>query len=103
MSRCPYTWVRSFFAKPPDPNATEARYLRVRVVRDAEERVSVSLPANSAHRLIDLIPDDVVAKIREEMIPIDEIQTDLRGQERMIPGPIFHLTEPHRHVEVWLE
>ena len=103
-SGCPYTWVRSFFRKSStnDPNAP-ASELRVRVVRNHEIRVDVTLPAKSARWLIDLIPDDVMTKIREEKIPIDQIQDDLASAERLDKGAIFHLEEEHRNVQVWLE
>jgi hypothetical protein len=104
MSSCPYTWVRGFFssgskAAPGEP----ARNLMVRVVRDGEERVRVALPSRSARWLIELIPADVVEKIRAEEIPLDAITADLNRQEVLYPHPIFSLEEEHRQVQVWLE
>jgi hypothetical protein len=75
----------------------------VRVVRDGEERVRVALPSRSAKWLIELIPADVVRKIREEAIPLDEITEDLNRQEILYPRAIFSLSEPGREVTVWLE
>lgn len=105
MSKCPYTWVRSFFVKPAgtsNPNEP-ARNLMVLVVRDGEERVRVALPSKSARWLIELIPADVVKKIRAEEIPLDAITAELNEQETLYPRPIFSLNEPNRQVEVWLE
>lgn len=85
------------------PNSVFASYLRVIVRRDGDTKVDVSLPANSARWLIDLIPEDVIAKIREEKIPIDAIQADLARKKDLYPTKIFLLTEPNRQVEVWLE
>jgi hypothetical protein len=104
MSSCPYTWVRGLFssgakAKPGEP----AHNLMVRVVRDGEQRVMVSLPSKSARWLIELIPADVVAKIREEAIPLDAITAELNQTDVLFPRPIFSLTEAHRQVDVWLE
>lgn len=104
MSSCPYTWVRGLFsssspAKPGHP----ARNLMVRVVRDGEERVMVSLPSKSARWLIELIPADVVARIREEEIPLDAITEELNQTDVLYPRPIFTLTDSHRQVDVWLE
>lgn len=104
MATCPYTWVRGFFspaskAEPGEP----ARNLMVRVVRDGEERVRVSLPSKSARWLIELIPADVVEKIREEQIPLEAITADLNQQEILYPRPIFSLADEHRQVTVWLE
>lgn len=75
----------------------------VKVMRDGEERVNVALPARSARWLIELMPDDVVAKVRAEEIPLDAMMEDLREQESLYPRPIFSLEEPHRQVLVWLE
>ncbi len=104
MSSCPYTWVRNLFAsgataKPGEP----ASNLMVRVVRDGEQRVMVSLPSKSARWLIELIPADVVAKIRAEAIPLDAITEELNQTAVLYPRPIFSLTEAHRQVDVWLE
>ncbi len=102
MSRCPYTWFRGLFG-PVDPKATEASYLRVRVLKEAVQKVDVTLPAHSARWLVDLIPDDVVAKIREEKIPLDAIQAELAAAVKLVPRRIFELVEPERTVQVWLE
>ncbi|MCC7053397.1 MAG: hypothetical protein IT355_09020 [Gemmatimonadaceae bacterium] len=104
MASCPYTWVRSLFgARGAAPPGEPAKNLMVRVVRDGEERVMVSLPSRSARWLIELIPADVVARIREEQIPLDAITADLGSQAVLYPRPIFSLIEPGRQVEVWLE
>ncbi len=104
MSSCPYTWVRGLFssgtkAAPGEP----AKNLMVRVVRDGEERVRVALPSRSAKWLIELIPSDVVAKIKAEQIPLEAITEDLNQQPVLYPRPIFSLNDEHRQVTVWLE
>ncbi len=86
-------------SKPAQP----ARNLMVRVVRDGEERVLVSLPSTSAHWLIELIPADVVARIREEQIALDAITEELNRTEQLYPRPFFLLTNSYRQVDVWLE
>jgi hypothetical protein len=109
MSRCPYTWFRGLLGirkegspvegGPPTP----ASALRVRVRRNGEDRVNVELPARSARWLIELIPGDVLEKIRLEQIPIEAIQAELAASVELYTRPIFVLTEPERKVEVWLE
>ena len=103
MARCPYTWVRSFFTTKSAAPGAPAQNLMVRVMRDGEERVSVALPAKSARWLIEVMPDDVVEKVRAEEIPIDAIMADLQQQGELYPRPIFSLSESNRQVEVWLE
>lgn len=103
MSKCPYTWFKSLFSSTA-PNPTgEATYLRVAVTKNNDRVVDVSLPAGSARWLIDLIPDDVTTKIKEEGIPIEAIQNDLAKRTELFPQKIFKLIESHREVEVWLE
>jgi hypothetical protein len=104
MASCPYTWVRGFFSSGAKAQSGQpATNLMVRVVRDGEQRVMVSLPSKSARWLIELIPADVVARIREEAIPLDAITAELSAQAVLYPRPIFTLTESHRQVDVWLE
>ncbi|MDR3606800.1 MAG: hypothetical protein P4M08_05385 [Oligoflexia bacterium] len=102
MSRCPYTLVKNLIGFRASGAAGNAKELRVTVIRDGERKVDVALPAASARWLIELIPEDVLARIREEGIPIDDIQKDLAKREVFRPQKIFVLTEPHRTVEVWL-
>ncbi len=106
MAGCPYTWVRGLFSSgvPRHIDPTKpARNLMVRVVRDGEERVRVSLPARSAKWLIDIIPDEVVRKIRAEDIPLDALAIELHQAEELFPRSIFSMQEEHRQVEIWLE
>lgn len=104
MARCPYTWVRSFFSTTTATNPGEpAQHLRVRVVRDGEQRVLVTLPARSARWLMEVIPGDVQDKIRAEDIPLDEMMAELHQETVHYPRQIFTLSEPHRQIDVWLE
>ena len=102
MAKCPYTWVKSLFSRPSgDPNV--ASELRVTVTKGGETTVDVSLPAKSARWLIDVIPVEVINKIRSEGIPIDSIQDDLAKNPQLMPQDIFLLEESFRRVRVWLE
>lgn len=104
MARCPYTWVRSFFGKTSAAAAGEpAQHLRVRVFRDGEERVLVTLPARSARWLMELIPADVQERIRAEEIPLDDMMQELHEETVQYPRHIFSLSESHRQIDVWLE
>jgi len=101
--RCPYTWFRTVFSGKSNPDRTTAENLRVRVVRNGEETLSVALPAESARWLMDLIPKEVIQRIEEEKIPLDEMVKHLESCETLIPQSIFSLKESTREVEVWLE
>ncbi len=102
MSKCPYTWFKSLIGKSSG-SANEAAELRVTVAKKGETIVDVSLPARSARWLLEVIPDEVIAKIRAEGILIDTIQADLAANPSLVPQAIFTLDEPERKVKVWLE
>lgn len=105
-SRCPFaraTRLVGAVFRAGRGNRQLAEHLRVRVVRDGEERANIYLPAASARWMIDLIPQDVLARIREEDIPIDAIQQDLAECGSLNPRDIFELRESGRTVQVWLE
>jgi hypothetical protein len=106
MNKCPYTWFRSFFksarTEAKDPTKP-AENLHVKVIKNGVEVVSVALPAHSARWLMELIPGDVLAKIKAEDIPIDSMMQELSSKEALLPQEIFHLKEEFRTVEVWLE
>ncbi|MDX2182910.1 MAG: hypothetical protein SFW08_02890 [Gemmatimonadaceae bacterium] len=103
MATCPYTWVRNLLRpRQSDPGAP-AQHLMVRVVRDGEERVRVALPARSARWLLEVIPPDVVRRIREEEIPIDSMAELLQRGDALYPGELFALRDANRDVAVWLE
>jgi hypothetical protein len=91
------------FLGVPSAHASEATQLRVTVRRGDDETVNVALPARSARWLVDLIPADVVDKIRAEDIPLEAIQDDLARAAKLVPHRIFELVEPDRAVTVWLE
>lgn len=103
MAKCPYTWFVGLFGKSPAEKGKVANHLRVTVDKDQVRVVDVALPAGSARWLIDLIPSDVMGKIRSEGVPIDEIQAELANRAELNPQKIFTLQESHRTVDVWLE
>ena len=103
MSKCPYTWFKSIFKSSENQNSSEANALHVKVIKNGVETVFVSLPARSARWLIEIIPDDVLVKIKEEKIPIEDILNDLKAKSLLHPQAIFKLEEPNRIVDVWLE
>ncbi len=103
MSKCPYTWFVGLFSNSESKGSGVANNLRVTVYKNNERVVDVALPANSARWLIDIIPTDVVTKIRQEGVPLDAIQSELAKAEVLSPQKIFKLEEPHRSVDVWLE
>ena len=101
MSKCPYTWFKSVFSG--NSNSSEANSLRVTVHKQNEKTVDVSLPARSARWLIDLIPENVLDRIHQEGIPLEDIQKELAQCPRLEPQEIFEMNHPNGSVRVWLE
>lgn len=105
---CPYTWFRSLLDRKssPKPNKdglVEAQCLRVTVEKSGQKTVDVFLPARSARWLMDLIPADVMTKIRAEKIPIEEMNHELSQRKVLYPEELFSVADETRKVEVWLE
>ena len=82
---------------------TEATYLRLTVVREQKKTVDLRFPAASARWIIDLIPDDILEKIKVSGVSIEEIQNKLIKSEKLVPQKLFSLEEPDRTITVWLE
>ena len=94
---------RNLIGKPTTGDEVLAAELRVTVTKQNQVVVDVALPARSARWLIELIPVDVMTKIKAEGIPIEEIQKDLAERPTLIKTKIFNLIESERSVQVWLE
>lgn len=106
---CPYTWFRSLLdrkGQKPEPNAEgliEAQCLRVTVEKFGKKTVDVFLPARSARWLMELIPSEVMTRIKEEQIPIEAMNQELAKRDRLYPEELFSMADDSRKVQVWLE
>lgn len=103
MSKCPYTWVKNLFAGKAKLPGEAANSLRVTVDREGDRKVDVALPARSARWLLEIIPKDVIEKIKAEGIPIEMMNQDLKERIHLGAQDLFLLNEPGRTVRVWLE
>ena len=105
MGACPYTWFKTLVKSDSAVRADKkhATELRVTVSRNGETTVDVTLPAKSARWLLEVIPEEVIKKIRAEGIPIDAIQENLAQASELTIQPIFTLSDSVRLVKVWLE
>ena len=85
-----------------DPVAL-AEKLCIRVTENAEEIVSVAMPAGAAYRLIEIIPPDVVDYIRKT----GEIDLEALIQQiektNAAPQALFELDRGEKHYRVWLK
>ena len=80
-----------------------AEYLRIRVTENAEEIVSIAMPGGAAYNLIDLMPEDVIAYIRETgEIDLESIVAKVEETEAA-PQVLLDLDRGAKHYRVWLE
>jgi predicted unusual protein kinase regulating ubiquinone biosynthesis (AarF/ABC1/UbiB family) len=76
--------------------------LQILVEERGEQKARVTLPGTSVERLEELIPDDVLAKLREQ--GIDPGKLGLSAFEGGCkPQQLFGLTEGDKKIRVWLE
>jgi hypothetical protein len=81
------------------PNETQ---LQILVEERGEQKARVTLPGTSVERLEDLIPDDVLAKLREQGIDPGKLGLSaFHGGCK--PQQLFGLTEGDKKIRVWLE
>ena len=80
-----------------------ARHLRVEVTRDAEKIVSLSMPAEAALKLQELIPEEVLAHIHSAPgIDLGAILAAMR-ERGLAPQEILGFDKPPKHYRIWLE
>lgn len=79
-----------------------AKLLRIRVLEGETQVVSVSMPASQVVRLKELIPQEVLPKITDAGIDLDQIARRA-CESGIVPQPLFELNSETRRYEVWLE
>lgn len=84
-------------------NAKLAQHLRIKVIRDGEVKVDLHLPAQSALWIIKLLPDDIIEKIKNSNISLENIQTQFKTKEDLIPQEILHFSSQEKKIKIWLE
>jgi hypothetical protein len=76
-------------------------HLRVKVTEGRETVVEVEMPARAIENLADLVPDDVVTRIRSRGIDLEALGKDL-ARRGAPPGTVFEETSGNRNYRVWL-
>ncbi len=83
----------------------EASHLRISISKMGKTTVDLSFPAHCARWIMEMIPDDLLVKIRRKGIPLDAIQDRLFNMPVLSPCDLFHLEdiEEEKKIKVWLE
>jgi predicted unusual protein kinase regulating ubiquinone biosynthesis (AarF/ABC1/UbiB family) len=83
---------------------TLANHLRIAVFESGRTKVALTFPASSVDRLEDLIDRDLMARIRQQNIDVDELILNVR-RSAYEPQTLFSLDESPgtKGVRVWLE
>jgi hypothetical protein len=79
-----------------------SRHLRVAVWEGGQAKVNLTFKAVLARSLADLIPDDLVEKLRARGTDVQRI-ADEAAVSQFAPGELFRLAEESKLVRVWLE
>ena len=81
---------------------TLAKYLKIRVTENGRTKVELTSPAHCIDSLDEMLAEDHRQRIIDQGIDLDQLISDVRGRG-YVPGEIFHLAEPPKTIEVWLE
>jgi len=89
---------------PPAPCAFQslARHLKIRVTERDQLKAQLTIPASSIDDLSALLDEDLLAKIRQRGIALEEVARDVRRRS-YAAGEVFTLEESPRKISVWLE
>lgn len=79
-----------------------AQFLKIRVTEASRQVVALSMPASQVPFIQDQIPEDVLTKIRDAQINLDEI-VRRTCEQGIVPGELFTLDTGCRQYRVWLE
>ncbi len=80
-----------------------AKKLKIVVSRNQVQTVNLSLPANSCRWIIDLIPDDILIKIKERGIDIEKIQNEFKSADVLVPKSILNIETEEKIIQIYLE
>ncbi len=81
---------------------TLARHLKIRVREGERTKVELTQYAWSIENLESVLDDELKQRIREQGIDLTEVVSDVR-RRGYAPGPVFHIDQDNKRVEVWLE
>jgi len=88
----------------PGEVATIAKHLRIEIYRGGVRKVSLTLPASSVEDLPEVMGEDVVEKVSDQDIDLDEIVRSAR-RNGYAPMELFRIDDPQddKSVRVWME
>ncbi|MDQ6975403.1 MAG: AarF/UbiB family protein [Mariprofundaceae bacterium] len=79
-----------------------ARALKVKITRPDEEDLCITMPANEAHTLSSIIPENIQQLLTQQGMNITTIQEEVLAQG-LHPRTLFRLKQDVTHYHVWLE
>lgn len=85
----------------PSP-AIKAANLRVRVQKSGKTTVALTFRAQTASRLDELMPEDVIGQLEQRNIDLRKISDEV-VRNGFTPGDLFELEEKGKSIRVWLE
>ncbi len=79
-----------------------AQWLKIRVSESGRTKVELTANATGIDDLEQLLNPELMIKIRERHIELEQIVRDIR-RRGYTPGPVFQMDEGAKHIAVWLE
>jgi len=79
-----------------------AQWLKIRVSESGHTKVELTANATGIDDLEQLLDPELMVKIRERHIELEQIVRDIR-RRGYTPGPVFQMDEGSKHIAVWLE
>jgi hypothetical protein len=79
-----------------------AQWLKIRVSEAGTTKVELTANATGIDDLEQLLDPDLMTKIRDRHIELEQIVRDIR-RRGYTPGPVFEMDEGAKHIAVWLE
>lgn len=81
----------------------KAKHLKILITKDEVAVVDLSMPARCARWIIELVPSELLSKIKERGIDLEIIQAKFIAQEELYPCELFELVLPEKKIKIWLE
>lgn len=97
-----FTFPLSFSTPEIFPRPHQAEHLKIQVTENGQEKARIIFRAIAAENLRDLMPDDLLCKLRERNIDIDRISQEVKDSG-FSKGVLFEMEENSKRVCVWLE
>lgn len=79
-----------------------SKNLRIKIIRDGDTKVDMTLPIFSLSIIETLMPENVIGILKSKNICLEEIIADIK-RTNYEPQTVFELKEENKFYHVWVE